>query len=118
MSEEQGDWIGGAKPHFDGVTYNPAIDHDRLTTMLTRTAHCLLEREWWTLHGLAKRVSGLGDPKASSASEAGVSARLRDLRKAKFAGVEIDRARVKGGLWHYRCHPNSVHKLARWLSWQ
>jgi len=38
------------------------------------------------------------------APEASVSARLRDLRKAKFGGYRVERQRVREGrgLYHYR----------------
>ena len=35
-------------------------------------------------------------------SEAGISARLRDLRKEKFGGYSIERKRSDEGLWWYR----------------
>jgi len=35
-------------------------------------------------------------------SEASVSARLRDLRKAKFGAHTIERQRVSAGLFRYR----------------
>ena len=35
-------------------------------------------------------------------SEAGISARLRDLRKPRFGGYTVERRRVDGGLFEYR----------------
>lgn len=37
----------------------------------------------------------------TGASEAGVSARLRDLRKAKFGGHTVERRRVRAGAAQY-----------------
>ena len=48
---------------------------------------------WYKLHEIATQTN---DPEAS------VSARLRDLRKAKFGGHEIERRYVGDGLWEYR----------------
>lgn len=83
----------GAPSLFDGVTYEPELDEARLTTQLQRVKAALLTGRWYTLAELAA-VSG--------GSEAGVSARLRDLRKAKWGGYVIQRERVAGGLFRYR----------------
>jgi hypothetical protein len=48
---------------------------------------------WLTLHEISV---GTGDPEAS------VSARLRDLRKTKFGGHEVERQNLGGGRWVYR----------------
>ena len=82
---------------FDGVTYNRQ-DGPRLWTQLEAVRHLMSDGQWRTLHQIQDALWwGYG----SSASEAGVSARLRDLRKAKFGGYVVDRRRF-GGLWEYR----------------
>lgn len=48
---------------------------------------------WHTLSELADKCQG---------SEAGISARLRDLRKAKFGGYTVTAKRLGKGLWAYR----------------
>jgi len=52
---------------------------------------------WYTLPGLRAGCSVYGVP----ASEAGISARIRDLRKPKYGGHTIER-RKNGSLWEYR----------------
>jgi hypothetical protein len=83
---------------FDGATYDPALDGPRLGGQLAAVRRALASGGWWTLRELSTFCGG---------SEAGVSARLRDLRKAKFGGHEVDRERVPGGsgLWRYRLLP-------------
>lgn len=100
-------------PHFDGETYDPALDHDRRTRQVDRVRQALWDARrtgdvvahtlgtspedygWVTLGDLSAL---LGIPEAS------VSARLRDLRKPRFGGLQIDRQRApgRGGLWLYR----------------
>jgi len=79
--------------HFDGVTYDPALDHTRLTKQLGRVYEALRDGNW---HSLAAISKGTGDPEAS------VSARLRDLRKHKFGNHPVEATRLTGGLWLYR----------------
>lgn len=83
------------EPDFDGSTYDPAQDKDRLNGQLGRVHAALKPGAWLTLADLAA---------ASGGSEASASARLRDLRKPKFGGHTIERRRVAGasGLWEYR----------------
>jgi len=79
--------------HFDGVTYDPALDHNRLTKQLGRVWQAMSDRKWRTLRQLSR---------AADAPEASVSARLRDLRKPKFGGHDVEHRRTDDGLWHYR----------------
>ena len=81
-------------PHFDGKTYEPALDHARLTSQLDRVRELMRDGQWRTLHDILVAVDG--------ASEAAISARLRDLRKAKFGLFHVERRRVAGGLFEYR----------------
>ena len=84
---------------FDGVTYTPKHDQKRLTGQLKAVYELWngrLFRSWWTLREIAVNVEG---------SEAGVSARLRDLRKEKFGGHTVNkrhRGDPKRGLWEYQ----------------
>lgn len=83
-------------PHFDGVSYEPEHDSERLSGLLGRVYHTLTSGQWYTLSALVEACGG---------SEAGVSARLRDLRKRRFGGHTIQRQRVgdpSAGLWAYR----------------
>ena len=85
-----------APPHFDGETYVPPLDHERLTKQLGRVEEAIADSQWRTLGELEVRT---GDPQAS------ISARLRDLRKEKFGGYTIERRRrgdAHCGLFEYR----------------
>ena len=81
---------------FDGETYDPPIDSSRLTSQLARVTALMSDGMWRTLHEISVSVFS---------SEAGVSARLRDLRKSKFGGHTVDKRRrglVDRGLFEYR----------------
>ena len=77
---------------FDGPDVTPA-DTERLAGQLGRVHSLMRDGQWRTLEAIAQAVGG---------SEAGVSARLRDLRKARFGGHQVERRRLTGGLWEYR----------------
>lgn len=80
-------------PEFDGVTYSPELDGARLTTQFMRVKNLMLDGGWHSLAEIARRVGG---------SEAGVSARIRDLRKPRNGSLNVDRHRAENGLWLYR----------------
>jgi hypothetical protein len=96
------------RPEFDGATYDPAKDWKRLSTLLGKVWQCMSARDpgedkslgWWTLRELHLACGG---------SEASISARLRDFRKAKFGGHEVlRRRRAGGGTWEYAVLPAEV----------
>lgn len=81
---------------FGGITAKRALDDYRLKSLLHRVYRLMYDHRWRTLAEIQKEVGG---------SEAGVSARLRDLRKEKFGGHVIEKRRKgegKRGLWSYR----------------
>jgi hypothetical protein len=78
---------------FDGSTYEPDRDHARLKGQLGRVYILMLDGRWRTLGEIAAAVAG---------SEAAVSARLRDLRKAKYGSHLIERRHHHRGLHSYR----------------
>ena len=81
---------------FDGATYSSQHDGARLATQLGRVLALMADGKWRTLREIQEAVGG---------SEAGVSARLRDCRKAKFGGRTVLRRRrgePSEGLWEYR----------------
>ena len=87
----------GRHGRFDGATFDAALDTDRLTRQLDAV------RRWMLTHGcqsLAEIAAGTGFPEAS------VSARLRDLRKARFGGFTVERHRRSAGTWEYLVLPN------------
>lgn len=80
------------KPRFDGATIEPQ-DVPRLATALGRVLKLMSDGVWRTLATIASECE---------TSEAGASARLRDLRKERFGRHTVERRRVNGGLWEYR----------------
>ena len=81
------------RPAFHGDTYEPALDEERLTTQLERVRAVMSGGRWHTLKEIRAFAGG---------SEAAVSARLRDLRKPKNGGLEVERRRIDAGLFEYR----------------
>lgn len=79
--------------HFDGETFGPDEDAERLTSLLERVRERMSDGRWYTLKRLCELCGG---------SEASVSARVRDLRKERFGGHMIERQRTEGGLYVYR----------------
>jgi hypothetical protein len=81
---------------FDGATFDPALDGDRLRILLGRVYALMRDGEWRTLPAIAECCGG---------TEASVSARLRDLRKERFGAYRVERRRVapaEAGLFEYR----------------
>ena len=78
---------------FDGVTINDERDNGRLQAQLTEVRLLVTNMGWWTLGEIAR---------ATGYPEASVSARLRDLRKAKFGSFNVERKYVERGIWAYR----------------
>lgn len=83
---------------FGGEAYSPAHDCARLTGQLAAVYAATADHRWHTLAHLAR---------VADASEASVSARLRDLRKERFGAWTIERKRVDGGLYVYRRCPKA-----------
>ena len=82
---------------FDGVTYVPELDKVRLTGQLKRVHARMSDSRWHTIGDICKWLSVDG----KRYSEAGISARIRDLRKAKFGEFEVQRKRINN-LFYYR----------------
>ena len=83
----------GDQPYFDGATYEPERDKVRLSGQLVAVKQILSDRRWHTISEIAQRIGG---------SEAGVSARIRDLKKERFGRHRIEKRYVSNGLWRYR----------------
>lgn len=83
---------------FDGATFDAKKDGARLACALDRVRAAMSDGEWWTIAKLALKAH---------CSEAGASARIRDLRKLKFGLHKIQSRRVHGagGLHEYRILP-------------
>ena len=87
-------------PRFDGVTYRKQRDQVRLGTQLSIVLSCLIDGDPWAISDIRDVIENkTGKP----ASESGITARIRDLRKERFGGYRIDRiAPEHGGTWHYQ----------------
>ena len=81
-------------PPFDGDTIDDGLDTDRLRRQLDRVRTLLLAQYRWHSLSEIREATGI--------AEASASARLRDLRKAKFGGYTIDRRRRSPGTFEYR----------------
>ncbi len=85
-----------SKPEFDGETYDPLLDGNRLRHQLGKVFEAMMRGEWLTLEEIQQRS---GQPQAS------ISARLRDLRKPRFGSYILER-RPRGerdlGQFEYR----------------
>jgi len=81
--------------NFDGSDYDSHIDKERLTGQLKRIYNLMRDGEYRTLNEISKETN---DPESS------VSAQLRNLRKERFGGYQIDKRRrgESSGLWEYR----------------
>ncbi len=71
-------------------------DFPRISRLLDRVRNLMLDGEWRSLRDIQQTVGG---------SEAGVSARLRDLRRPEHGGHLVEHRRQDGGLWVYRVSP-------------
>jgi hypothetical protein len=90
------DLFGGLpdmEKRFDGETYDPKRDGERLSGQLERVYHLMKDGKWRTLAMIASDAEG---------TEASVSARLRDLRKSKYGRHVVLRRHIRGGLWQYK----------------
>jgi len=89
--------------HFDGSTYSHSLDHDRLETQLGRVHDLMADGRWRTPDEV---LTGIG---SIAGGTAGVTARLRDLRKDRFGSHVVEsRRRARCGLWEYRMTERSI----------
>lgn len=108
------------RPAIDGDTFEPALDEVRLVgqfaliwDVFERARRGLVRSEWVTLGEIRNIVSAYH---RVTISEASISARLRDFRKARYGGHHIERRRrgnPKAGLHEYRLVPHPKTRM-RW----
>lgn len=81
---------------YNGPSYDPQFDEDRLDKQLGRVFALMIDGKWRTLNEISRNT---GDPESS------VSAQLRHLRKDRFGSYVVNR-RPRGireiGLWEYQ----------------
>ena len=86
---------------FDGDHgYIEGEDRERLKDQLNRVRDFMEDGQWHTLPEIAFAVR---------ANTASVSARIRDLRKAKFGKHNVERRRIPGG--------SGLHEYRLWETW-
>ena len=81
---------------FDGKTYNKGLDLKRLSTQLERVRTLMIDGQFRGLFDIVDMCGG---------TTASISARLRDLRKAKFGSYVVNKRRVgegKSGYYEYQ----------------
>lgn len=96
MTEPNSEALDQIALNFAGNTFDPEFDGQRLASQLVKVRELMQDRTWRTLAEIQKIVGG---------SEAGISARLRDLRKAVHGKHVVERQRrgdPKNGLHEYR----------------
>lgn len=93
---------------FDGITFDPARDGERLAHQMTRVRVLMTDGVWRSLPAIA---AATGYPEAS------ISARLRDLRKARYGSHVVNRRYTGHGLWEYRLVPRDERPIAPGLPW-
>jgi hypothetical protein len=87
-------------PNARGKTFDPAKDEVRLGRVLEAVLTVMKDGQWRTLFQIRSALAA----RDVHTTEAGISARLRDLRKPWGGGhtVESERVPETSGLWRYR----------------
>ena len=102
---------------FGGKTFDEERDEERLRTQLTCVKEIMADRKWRTLSSIQ---AALLVQYGKKGSEAGISARLRDLKKPQFGSHKMEKRRVNGsGYWEYRMElrTDEAGQLGRDPSW-
>jgi hypothetical protein len=81
--------VEASYPRVLGNTFDESLDGARLRTQYDRVRDLMIDGRWRTLSEISLDTD---QPEAS------ISARLRDLRRAKW---NVERRRRGGGLWEY-----------------
>lgn len=86
---------------FDGDTIVPERDNTRLHPQLVAVLSKFLHEanQWLMLPFIIMDVQRMTGTNAGAAA---ITARIRDLRKAKFGGYHIESRYVTRGVWAYR----------------
>lgn len=84
---------------FDGSTFDASQDGHRLTTQMNAVREMMLDGQWHSIPQIALHLRRAG----MACTEPSISARIRDLRKARFGNYRVERRREPGsGLFLYR----------------
>jgi hypothetical protein len=84
---------------FDGETYDRDRDQVRLAKQAQAVFNLMADGQWRTLRAISQ-CTGYPEPS--------VSARLRDMRKAKFGSHAVNRQYVHRGLYQYQLLRNEA----------
>jgi len=80
--------------HFDGADYQPTLDQQRLTGQLDTIRSIMLDQRWHTVDDIVAKTRFPANS---------VQAQLRNLRKPRFGGYQVEKRRVTDtGLYEYR----------------
>lgn len=92
---------------FGGRTYHPPLDKERLLSALESVRQVMADGQWRTLREIDGATGG-------RYSTAGISARLRDLRKPRFGFHQIERRRIPASpwTWQYRMVSTPTHSAS------
>lgn len=77
----------------DGVTFDPRRDADRLNKQMRAVWDVMKDGRWRIPAQMEQEIH---------APWASISARLRDFRKDKFGGLDVERRYLDNGVWEYR----------------
>jgi hypothetical protein len=86
-------------PDFDGDTFDRERDGKRLLTQQQAVESLMRDGKARTIPEI---VAGIKRYYGVTATESGVSARIRDLRKTKFGGYRVDSTYRAAGVWEYK----------------
>lgn len=87
---------------FDGETYSQELDQERLSSQYWRVWTVMSRGGWWTLAEIAHQSQAFG----YKDTEAGISARIRDFRKARNGSHRVFRELRRPALWEYQLREN------------
>ena len=80
--------------YFDGADYQPTLDEQRLTGQLDTIRSIMLDQRWHTVDDIVAKTRFPANS---------VQAQLRNLRKPRFGGYQVEKRRVTDtGLYEYR----------------
>ncbi len=80
---------------FDGATYNHERDNKRLSLQMQSVYDMMSDEQWYSVPELAKHITG---------SETSISTCVRNFRKERFGGHNVERRYVSNGLFEYKLH--------------
>lgn len=93
MSNDQMSLDFSKKPDFDGDDYNAERDKQRLSGQLLDIFNIVKDGNWYSVTDIEELTGYKGTS---------ISAQLRNLRKTRFGGYDIERRHISDGFYQYR----------------